>query len=134
MGDGESLGELRHKTLDNFENMLRDSAKRINDWSPSDGWASLQERYCRNDVRIHNHVTGGLEEFCAIFQHYPVTGLWQGRSVVSPKSEHRASRPSPHDDLKEPMLVSVVNLVKSPKGISFPPLPPLYGCSGSIGV
>ena len=64
--------KLRRETLDNFRDMLSNSAKRIHDSQTVNFHDLFSERYKRMDIRPHVHAKLGLTEFCAIYQYAPM--------------------------------------------------------------
>ncbi len=107
-------GKLRRETLDNLINLFGDDAERVNHGLPPDCWTPLRERYANNDVRIHMHVLGGLEDFCAIFQYLrpkvklPIGArkLWAYPGSVS--SGHCDELDSSANYKQQPMFISIV--------------------------
>src|SRR5437867_499358 len=75
-----ALRELGRETLDNFINMFRNTYESDVDALAYQLWHSIPERYKRDDIRMHTHVSGGLADFCAIFQHLATDskGIWAG--------------------------------------------------------
>jgi hypothetical protein len=108
----------RRETRNNITNVFRDAAKGIADSAFFDDFASLPERYKRDDVRIHMHVRGELTEFCAIFQYHDRKGLMgNGASFRIPQASGYKSRLC-SNHLYKPMLVSVVYFMEHPQEVS----------------
>lgn len=116
--------EVRRETLDNFENMLRYSAKRIRDWESLHYSSLFSERYKRLDIRIHVHVRGSLSKFCAILQHAPMETAPvgpEGISEVIPSQAYLGpSAPLWRNGRDKSMLVRIVDLFQPVEGIFTP--------------
>jgi len=110
-----ALLKLRPKTLDNFRDFFENQSERQTNRAILNRWASFAECYKREELRVHCHARTKLAEFCAIFQ-YNGPACWEGRllNVVTPPTPAKASRFDP-DDLDQPMLVSIVNLIEVPE-------------------
>jgi len=109
-----SLGEVRRKTLNNVGHPARDSSEGEDNCFVSYSGTTLPERYKRDEFRVHCHVNGGLHEFCAIFQHADVraSNLNASGRRIPPLSSPRSNSRLAADDLKQPMLVRIVYLMK----------------------
>ena len=111
--------------LDNVRDIIGDNAKGVNYSLTLDFWTSIPERYKRDELRIHLHVKGSFAVFCAIFQ-YVARGDIEGIIEMFPPtaSDRRHSRFCP-EDLNQPMLVRVIDLMEPPQGAAPSPFPAL---------
>lgn len=101
---------------DVFDNII----KNVSDRHVSNYFTLRIERYIRGNGRIHVHVSGGLSEFCAIFQFYNTelteSSIMTNSTIVN---DYTYTKPNA-DHLDKPMLVSIVNLFEPKKGVIAP--------------
>ena len=109
-------GELLRKVLNNLRDILGDDAEGIDYSFALDFWTSIPERYKWDELRGHAHATGGLAEFCAVFQ-YLARGNCKGMlEAVSPSSGERAHSSLRANNLYKPMFVRIIDLMEPPQG------------------
>jgi hypothetical protein len=113
--------KLRRETLDNFGDMLANSAKRIGDVQSLDWAASVGERYRNHDLRMHVYTVGvgSLSKYCAIFEYFPLSPPENEFSTVKvvPGADHRPSYPPGSHNLNEPVLIRVVEFFEPIEGV-----------------
>ena len=121
------LAKLRPETLDNLRNLLRNQREDATDALVSDAGASHAERYQRANLRVHIHVTGGFEDFCAVLESSEPDGI----DIIESAFAASDTRPFSPDDcgrlggnyLEQPMLVGVVYLVQPEQRMPPKPAP-----------
>jgi hypothetical protein len=110
--------EIRFKQSNNLRDSFGNQIKNKADWLLFELWRqteSWSERYKRMDLRIHMHVRGELEAFCAIFQYVEdAQNIDRMIDFTPPTNRPRAS--SNACDMYNPMLVHIVNLFKPKEG------------------
>lgn len=111
-------GELRRETLDNLRDVLRNLSERMGDEHAFDSTTSVPERYEDGDLCIHLHFLSGFGDFCAIFQDCRAETYERIlREAIPPLTSVQDAPPGP-DDLKQPVLVSIVYLMQQVKRIA----------------
>src|SRR5437016_648982 len=64
-----ALGKLRAEALDNFRDLNGDCPKGRDYWKTLYSETSLPEMHGRYEAWLNLHILGGLDEFCAVYQH-----------------------------------------------------------------
>jgi hypothetical protein len=110
--------KLRLEPLDNVSDRLGSSLQRTNNPAVFDPDAPFSERYKGQDARIHYHVCGGLQDFCAVFQYSgPLDDNVRRKGLVDTETAPHQPLSSISDNLDDPVFVRVVYLLEPIEGV-----------------
>jgi len=105
--------KFRREALDNFGNPRGYQTQSATDADILYRFASLPERYQRNDVCLHMHARIGLHDFCAIFKY---SGPAEDDVIIGHITPGTVKGANPNlcsHHLDEPMFVGIVKLFQA---------------------